>query len=136
MSEPLTDDIGVRRRRRLQSRRKWERVDSAQAYRAQEARSRSLPPEVKSPVEMLAGAAEQQQNVSSIYLATESAPASPFGSLQSAVSLTPAPGNSSWDASGVSRPAGRNSKLLHSVPHAFKHLFMAVAAVCKRHSRM
>ena len=70
------------RRRRLQSRRKWERVDSAQAYNLQEARSQSPPTEQKSPVEALAEHPEEQQSLSSIYLATESAPASPFGSLQ------------------------------------------------------
>lgn len=62
-------------------------MDSALAYRAQEARSQSLPPENKSPVEMLTGAGQEQQNVSSLYLATESAPASPFVSLQAAVSV-------------------------------------------------
>ena len=67
-------------------------MDSAQAYKAQEARSQSLPPDTKSPAEMLTVAGAQQQNVSSIYLATESAPASPFGSLQSAVSRMPAAG--------------------------------------------
>ena len=113
---------GGRRRRRLQSRRKWERVDSAQAYKAQEARSQSLPPDTKSPAEMLTGAGVQQQNVSSIYLATESAPASPFGSLQSAVSLRPATRITSWTPGNLSSrcPAGHGSSLSHSVPHAFK----------------
>ena len=73
------------RRRRLHSRQKWERMDSALAYSAQEvrerSRSQSLPQDVKSPQEALAGAEDGPQNLSSIYLATESAPASPFGSM-------------------------------------------------------
>ena len=77
-------------------------MDSAQAYKAQEARSQSLPPDTKSPAEMLPGAGTQQQNVSSIYLATESAPASPFGSLQSAVSPRPTTGVTSRTAGDVS----------------------------------
>ena len=72
----------MRRRRRLQSRRKWERVDSAQRYNLQGARSQSLPMEEKSPVAALTEHPEEPQNLSSIYVATESAPASPFGSLQ------------------------------------------------------
>ena len=73
------------RRRRAHSRQKWERMDSALAYSAQEvrerSRSQSLPQDVKSPEEALAGVEEGPQNLSSIYLATESAPASPFGSM-------------------------------------------------------
>ena len=98
-------------------------MDSAQAYKAQEARSQSLPPETKSPAEMLTGAGEEQQNVSSIYLATESAPASPFGSLQAAVSLAPAAGITDWNADDMSsgRPAGHDSSLSRSASRAFKH---------------
>ena len=73
------------RRRRLHSRQKWERMDSALAYSAQEvgerSRGQSLPQDVKSPQEALAGVEDGPQNLSSIYLATESAPASPFGSM-------------------------------------------------------
>jgi len=68
------------RRRRWQSRRKWERVDSALAYSGQEILTQSLPAVRKYPGDALADSAEGQQNLSSIYLATESAPASPFGS--------------------------------------------------------
>ena len=57
-------------------------MDSAQAYRLQEARSQSLPMEQKSLVEALTEHPAEEQSLSSIYLATESAPASPFGSLQ------------------------------------------------------
>ncbi len=70
------------RRRRLQSRRKWERVDSALTYKLPEARSQSLPMDHKSPVDALTEEPAGQQSLSSIYVATESAPASPFGSLQ------------------------------------------------------
>jgi hypothetical protein len=60
-------------------------MDSALSYSAQEARERSrsqsLPQDVKSPEEALPAVGEGTQNLSSIYLATESAPASPFGSM-------------------------------------------------------
>ena len=68
------------RRRRWQSRRKWERVDSALAYSGPEIRTQSLSVVPKAPGDAPADGAEGQQNLSSIYLATESAPASPFGS--------------------------------------------------------
>lgn len=80
--QKIPEAAWIRRRRRLQSRRKWERVDSAQTYKLPEARSQSLPTEEKSPVDALTEEPAEQQSLSSIYLATESAPASPFGSLQ------------------------------------------------------
>ena len=112
-------------------------MDSAQAYKAQEARSQSLPPDTKSPAEMLPGAGTQQQNVSSIYLATESAPASPFGSLQSAVSPRPTTGVTSRTAGDVSssRPARHGRSLSQSVPYAPERALddAAMLAARKRH---
>ena len=57
-------------------------MDSALTYKLPEARSQSLPMEEKSPEDALTDEPAEQQSLSSIYLATESAPASPFGSLQ------------------------------------------------------
>lgn len=55
-------------------------MDSALTYSGEELRSHSMPADTKFPVDALTGEPEAGQNLSSIYCATESAPASPFGS--------------------------------------------------------